>query len=65
MATLKTILDWPNENIDGYGEIGGMWADSAGNLFGLTNYGGFNYDGLAFEIVKTSGGYARSCGRNP
>jgi uncharacterized repeat protein (TIGR03803 family) len=35
-------------------------ADSAGNLFGTTYFGGANGNGAVFEIAKTTGGYASS-----
>ena len=38
--------------------MGGLIADSNGNLFGTTFGGGANGDGTVFEIVKTPTGYA-------
>ena len=38
----------------------GLIADSNGDLFGTTRFGGANGDGTVFEIVKTAGGYANT-----
>jgi uncharacterized repeat protein (TIGR03803 family) len=38
--------------------FGGVIADAAGNLFGMTRQGGASDDGTVFEIAKTAGGYA-------
>jgi hypothetical protein len=37
---------------------GGLLADANGNLFGTTARGGLTNNGTAFEIAKTSSGYA-------
>jgi uncharacterized repeat protein (TIGR03803 family) len=42
---------------EGYGPYGGLVADSAGNLYGTTEYSGYGYYGTVFEIPKTSEGY--------
>ena len=38
--------------------VAGLIADTAGNLFGTTQFGGANNLGTVFEIVKTASGYA-------
>ena len=38
--------------------VAGLLADTAGNLFGTTQFGGANNLGTVFEIVKTASGYA-------
>lgn len=40
--------------------IGGLIADSNGNLFGTTRTGGDYSSGTVFELVKTTGGYTRN-----
>ena len=44
--------------VNGSIPMGGLIADSNGNLFGTTFGGGANGDGTVFEIVKTPTGYA-------
>lgn len=36
--------------------MGGLIADAAGDLFGMTNSGGANSDGAVFELVNNSAG---------
>ena len=43
---------------DGVNPQGGLTADAAGNLFGVTESGGANGDGTVFEVIKTPHGYA-------
>jgi len=43
---------------DGASPASGLVMDAAGDLFGMTPFGGANGDGEVFEIVKTEGGYA-------
>ena len=43
---------------DGAFPDGGLIADAAGDLFGVTQTGGTDNDGVAYEIAKTDGGYA-------
>ncbi len=38
--------------------VGGLITDANGDLFGVTEYGGGNGNGAAFEIANTSNGYA-------
>ena len=45
---------------DGDRPFAGLIADSNGDLFGTTEFGGANDDGTVFEIAKTAGGYATS-----
>jgi uncharacterized repeat protein (TIGR03803 family) len=42
----------------GYGPVGNLLIDAAGNLFGTTLQGGSSSDGTVFEIAKTDSGYA-------
>ena len=51
--TLTTLVSF-----NGAGPESGLTADSNGDLFGATAFGGANDDGAAFEIVKTPTGYA-------
>jgi uncharacterized repeat protein (TIGR03803 family) len=37
---------------------GGLIMDAAGDLFGTTNQGGANHDGIVFEIVKSGSSYS-------
>ena len=46
------------DQTDGSEPSGGLIMDSSGDLFGTTRIGGAFGDGEAFEIVKTSSGYA-------
>jgi uncharacterized repeat protein (TIGR03803 family) len=46
--TLTTIVSF--NGTDGSGPYGGVIADSSGDLFGTTNAGGSNGDGVVFEI---------------
>jgi uncharacterized repeat protein (TIGR03803 family) len=43
---------------DGAGPFGGLIADAAGNLFGMTYGGGVNNAGTVFELAKGRHGYA-------
>jgi uncharacterized repeat protein (TIGR03803 family) len=43
---------------DGSGPVCSLIADAAGDLFGTTDNGGVDDDGVVFEIVKTRHGYA-------
>ncbi len=43
---------------DGAAPEGGLIADAAGDLFGMTYSGGANGDGTVFEIARTRHGYA-------
>jgi uncharacterized repeat protein (TIGR03803 family) len=54
--TLTTITSF--SGADGTYPRAGLIADSDGNLFGTTYYGGANGDGTVFEITRTAGGYA-------
>jgi len=47
----ETLLhSFPNNRIDGYSPYAGLTFDSAGNLYGTTNYGGTYREGTAFEL---------------
>jgi hypothetical protein len=56
--TLSTIATFNDTN--GKWPVAGLLADSAGNLFGTTRYGGASGNGIVFELVKASGGYTLS-----
>jgi uncharacterized repeat protein (TIGR03803 family) len=53
---LTTVVSF--NGADGYGPVGSLIADAAGNLYGTTANGGANEDGTVFEIAKTKHGYA-------
>ena len=55
-ASTPTVLASFNGS-DGYASYAGLLMDAAGDLFGTTNAGGANHDGVIFEIAKTSAGY--------
>ena len=55
-ATLTTLISF--NGTDGAHHAGGVIADAAGDLFGITYVGGAYGYGEVFEIVKTSDGYA-------
>lgn len=46
--------------VGGNGPIGGLVADSAGDLYGMTAYGGSNGTGAVFELTRNGGGYTES-----
>ena len=54
--TLATLVSF--DGSDGKTPDAGLTADAAGDVFGATAAGGAYGDGVVFEIVKTSGGYA-------
>ena len=56
-ATTPTVLASFNYT-DGADIQGGVVADSSGDLFGTAQGGGAVTDGVVYEIVKTSSGYA-------
>jgi hypothetical protein len=43
---------------DGETLTGALVSDAAGDLFGTTEYGGADNDGVVYELVKTSSGYS-------
>jgi len=45
---------------DGYNPIGGVVADSSGNLYGTTSTGGTDGAGTVYELQRTSSGYAET-----
>jgi uncharacterized repeat protein (TIGR03803 family) len=55
-STPNTLVSFNVTN--GAVPLGGLIADAAGDLFGMTFAGGANGDGTVFEIVKTSTGFA-------
>ena len=55
-STPTTLVSF--NGADGELPLGGLIADSHGNLFGTTGDGGANGDGTVFEIAKTADGYA-------
>ncbi|HEV8015932.1 MAG TPA: choice-of-anchor tandem repeat GloVer-containing protein [Stellaceae bacterium] len=46
------------DGTDGQNASGGLIADAAGNLYGVTQRGGANGDGTIFELSATADGYA-------
>ena len=56
-ASTPTVLVSFN-GANGADPVSGLIADTAGDLFGTTQYGGAFGDGTVFEIAKTLGGYA-------
>jgi uncharacterized repeat protein (TIGR03803 family) len=55
-STPTTLVSF--NGADGSGPIGNLIADSHGDLFGTTVFGGANNLGTVFEITKTATGYA-------
>lgn len=47
-------------NVDGYQPMGGLLMDSAGNLYGTTEYGGANGNGTVYELTPSSTGYSET-----
>src|ERR1019366_6603038 len=55
-GTPTTLISFNNTN--GEYPQSGLIADAAGDLFGTTSSGGASGQGTAYEILKTSTGYA-------
>jgi uncharacterized repeat protein (TIGR03803 family) len=60
--TEKVLYNFAGLPSDGFEPLAGLIADSAGNLYGTTAYGGSNFCGATtcgtvFELVKSSNGY--------
>src|SRR6185312_1364328 len=55
-STPTTLVSF--DGADGETPFGSLIADTKGNLFGTTAFGGANGDGAVFEIKRTAGGYA-------
>src|SRR6185312_11773306 len=55
-STPTTLVSF--DGADGETPFGSLIADTNGNLFGTTAFGGANGDGAVFEIKRTAGGYA-------
>jgi uncharacterized repeat protein (TIGR03803 family) len=54
----KVLHSFGESNAGGFTPIGGLVFDAAGNLYGLTDYGGTNDVGVAYELVRSpSGGW--------
>ena len=53
-GALQTLASFDGDN-NGRFPLGGLVADSAGNLYGTTSSGGTYGNGTVFEIVKSSG----------
>ena len=56
MPILNTLVSFKGTN--GSGPIGGLIMDAAGDLFGVTRFGGPSDEGTVFEISRTTTGYA-------
>ncbi|MGH9495097.1 MAG: choice-of-anchor tandem repeat GloVer-containing protein [Candidatus Sulfotelmatobacter sp.] len=52
----QTVLHDFGNGMDGAQSQGGLIFDHAGNLYGMTTYGGANGLGMVFELSPTSGG---------
>jgi hypothetical protein len=57
-STPITLASFSGHNSIDLDQVSGLITDSAGDLFGTTNYGGANDFGMVFEIVKTGNSYA-------
>ena len=55
-STPTTLVSFDGGN--GAFPVAGLIADTHGDLFGTTRFGGANGDGTVFEIAKTANGYA-------
>ena len=53
----ETILHTFSYATDGSQPAGGLISDAAGNLYGVTTYGGPNNGGTVYELVPSGGGY--------
>jgi uncharacterized repeat protein (TIGR03803 family) len=45
---------------DGYAPVGSLIFDAAGNLYGVTNRGGDNYQGRVFQLSPIAGGWTET-----
>jgi len=52
----KAVHSFNNNGHDGYDPLAPVIIDSAGNLYGTTNQGGVNRDGIVFELTPGSNG---------
>ena len=56
--TEQVLYSFSNTGGDGYSPTAGLIRDSAGNLYGTTNYGGAQSFGTVFELVNNAGSYS-------
>ena len=54
--TEKVLYSFNNNDTDGYQPEAGLIVDTAGNLYGTTDYGGAYGAGTVFELTPTAGG---------
>jgi uncharacterized repeat protein (TIGR03803 family) len=54
--TEKILHHFSYNTADGYGPAGSLTFDKAGNLYGGTEWGGANFDGIAFELSPNRDG---------
>jgi len=54
--TAKVIYQFGQSSNDGANPTSGVISDAAGNLYGTTAYGGFNYGGTVFELSPPADG---------
>jgi uncharacterized repeat protein (TIGR03803 family) len=54
----QVLYSFTNSGGDGANPLGGLLADSSGNLFGTTSSGGAGFGGTVFELVNSSGTYS-------
>jgi uncharacterized repeat protein (TIGR03803 family) len=54
----NVLYSFTGTNGDGSRPYAGVTMDASGNLYGTTNNGGANSDGIVFELVNSSGSYS-------
>ncbi len=54
--TEQVLHSFTDNGADGYYPAAGVIFDAAGNLYGTTSYGGYYYNGTAFELTPARGG---------
>jgi uncharacterized repeat protein (TIGR03803 family) len=54
----KVLHSFRNEGSPGYGPIGGVISDAAGNLYGTTSGAGENDGGVVFKMTPQEGGWS-------
>jgi uncharacterized repeat protein (TIGR03803 family) len=58
--TKTTLHMFQNDGIDGEGPSGDLIFDSAGSIYGTTQYGGPHDRGVVYKLTHTSGGWTES-----
>src|ERR1051326_802199 len=59
-GTWEYMKVWDFNDGDAWGPVGKLILDSAGNLYGTTNVGGYNGGGTVFELSRTENGWTRT-----